>query len=291
MSLELINKPTIKYRTEGFCFFICNAWELALKAFIIKRANNIEAINFKHKPSQTLGLSECIDKVFTSTTNNTKHNLNFIREIRNKATHNILPDYDFKFAPLFQRCITNLNEFIKKYFPEYKVNNQVTAFVALSKLPDGNNSPLTLNSSALSQLLDIEKSLFGQDVSGDITQTFMFKSTKKASEADIVYSIDKDSNDKVKFIDVPKDVDKTHPYIASEIVKRIKESLKMTYGSDFGFNMHNFSKEFCPQEKIKEQPKYYNAVTYGNSKGQKYSDALLEYAIYYYGQKYCNKKD
>lgn len=25
MSIEIINKPTINYRTEGFCFFICNA--------------------------------------------------------------------------------------------------------------------------------------------------------------------------------------------------------------------------------------------------------------------------
>ena len=36
MSIEIINKPTINYRTEGFCFFICNAWELLLKALIIK---------------------------------------------------------------------------------------------------------------------------------------------------------------------------------------------------------------------------------------------------------------
>ena len=33
MSMEIINKPTINYRTEGFCFFICNAWELLLKAY------------------------------------------------------------------------------------------------------------------------------------------------------------------------------------------------------------------------------------------------------------------
>ena len=25
MSIEIINKPTINYRTEGFRFFICNA--------------------------------------------------------------------------------------------------------------------------------------------------------------------------------------------------------------------------------------------------------------------------
>ena len=30
MGLEIYNKPTIKYRIEGFSFFICNAWELML---------------------------------------------------------------------------------------------------------------------------------------------------------------------------------------------------------------------------------------------------------------------
>lgn len=30
MGLEIYNKPTIKYRVEGFSFFICNAWELMM---------------------------------------------------------------------------------------------------------------------------------------------------------------------------------------------------------------------------------------------------------------------
>ena len=32
MAIEIYNKPTIKYRVEGFSMFICNAWELMLKA-------------------------------------------------------------------------------------------------------------------------------------------------------------------------------------------------------------------------------------------------------------------
>lgn len=36
VAIELYNKPTIKYRVEGFSFFICNAWELMLKAYLIK---------------------------------------------------------------------------------------------------------------------------------------------------------------------------------------------------------------------------------------------------------------
>lgn len=36
MSIEIYNKPSIRYRLEGFSFFICNAWELMLKAYMIK---------------------------------------------------------------------------------------------------------------------------------------------------------------------------------------------------------------------------------------------------------------
>lgn len=28
LAIELYNKPTIKYRVEGFSHFICNTWEL-----------------------------------------------------------------------------------------------------------------------------------------------------------------------------------------------------------------------------------------------------------------------
>lgn len=35
MAIEVYNKPSIKYRVEGFSFFICNAWELMLKAHMI----------------------------------------------------------------------------------------------------------------------------------------------------------------------------------------------------------------------------------------------------------------
>ena len=90
MAIEIINKPTINYRTEGFCFFICNAWELLLKAYLINKAKDINIINYKNDNSRTISLDECVDKVFTSTTDTTKNNISCIRNIRNKATHHIL---------------------------------------------------------------------------------------------------------------------------------------------------------------------------------------------------------
>lgn len=53
MGLEIYNKPTIRYRIEGFSFFICNAWELMLKAELLNR--NI-SIYYKDNPDHTLNL-------------------------------------------------------------------------------------------------------------------------------------------------------------------------------------------------------------------------------------------
>ena len=41
MAIEIYNKPTIKYRLEGFAFFICNAWELLLKAKMLNEGKSI----------------------------------------------------------------------------------------------------------------------------------------------------------------------------------------------------------------------------------------------------------
>ena len=287
MALEVINKPTIKYRTEAFCFFMCNAWELALKAFIIKQKNSIDAINFKNKPSQTIGLEECMKKVFVSTTDVVKANLNVVREIRNKATHNILPDYDFKFASLFQRCVYNFTEFIKKHFQEYKINNQVTAFVALSNLPSENNSPLSLNPYALVQLKRLEEGLNASDVGGNITQTVQLLITKKPKEADLKLALDNSADKTVEFVDVPKDFNKTHPYRQKEIVEMVKETLILSYGKDFGFNQHKFQ-IFCKDKNIKAQKRYCFSVKVDKNPRYMYSRELIDIILLDYLE---NKKD
>ena len=37
LAIEIYNKPTIKYRVEGFALFVVNAWELMLKAHLINK--------------------------------------------------------------------------------------------------------------------------------------------------------------------------------------------------------------------------------------------------------------
>lgn len=48
-------KPTIKYRLEGFSFFIRNAWELMLKAYLIVKEGE-DSIYFPDNQKRTISL-------------------------------------------------------------------------------------------------------------------------------------------------------------------------------------------------------------------------------------------
>ena len=286
MSIEIINKPTINYRTEGFCFFICNAWELLLKAFIINKAKDINAINYRDDSNRTIGLDECVEKIFTSTTDKVKNNISFIRNIRNKSTHLILPEFDFMLAPAFQRCLTNYNKFFKKHFPDYSLNEKITPFIAL--VNPGNNkdsSSLVLNPANLLLLDKLQEEL---DSDENLTQTIKLVSTKKESEADIKYTIVKDGGENAKIINVPKDVNITHPYKTREIINRISETVELTLGPNHGFTSNKFY-DICKRKNIKENQEYCYQVKYYNTNINMYSDIAIEYISEAYISEYKNK--
>lgn len=286
MAIEIINKPTINYRTEGFCFFICNAWELLLKAFLINKAKDINVINYKDGSNRTIGLDECVEKVFTSTTDKTKNNITLLRNIRNKATHLILPDFDYTLAPAFQRCLTNYNKFFKKQFPDYKLNDKITPYIALVNPGDNHDvSSLILNPANL-LLLEKVKQELGSDET--LTQTLRLVSTKKESEADVKFTIVKDGGQPVQTINVPKDIEKTHPYATKQIIKKISETLELSLGPNHGFTSNKFQ-DICKRKNIKSNQDYCYSFPYSTTTIYKYSDLAIEYISEVYIEEYKNK--
>lgn len=271
MALEIVNKPTIQYRTEGFCFFICNAWELLLKAFIIKRSKNIDSIFFKDKSYRTLSLSDCISKVFTSTTDKTKLNLSHIVAIRNRATHSILPEYDYVCAPLFQQCITYYNRFFSKQFPNHICNNSITPFVSINRTSNRSVSPLALIDDAKKFLEDI-KTIQAED---GIGQNISFKITKKDDEADARFKIDPNADETVKTIKVPKDINSMYPYTFTSAVQLIQETLELSLGPNHGFSTRSFNL-ISYNHPIKTDEKFCYTINYG-SNIKKYSQLTIDF--------------
>ena len=139
MAIEIYNKPTIKYRVEGFSFFICNAWELMLKAYMLKRDGE-RSIYYKDNPNRTLSLENCVKKVFTNEKSPLHRNLMKIIELRNTSTHFITEEYEMVYIPLFQACVLNfvekMQEFHQVDMTEVIPQNFLTLAVSMKALDE-----------------------------------------------------------------------------------------------------------------------------------------------------------
>jgi len=81
MALEIYNKPTIKYRVEGFALFVCNAWELMLKAKLLKDGKPI----YYKDSNNTLSLPESLKRVITNKNSPLRKNINTINNGKHPA--------------------------------------------------------------------------------------------------------------------------------------------------------------------------------------------------------------
>ena len=73
LGLEIYNKPTIRYRVEGFSFFVVNAWELMLKAEMLNRGLSIF---YRDNPDRTVTVEVAIRTIYMD--KNTRIRLNYI---------------------------------------------------------------------------------------------------------------------------------------------------------------------------------------------------------------------
>ena len=231
MGLEIYNKPTIHYRVEGFSFFICNAWELMLKAHLVKIKGE-ESIYFSDKPDRTISLENAIKEVFTNNKDPLRNNIEKIIELRNTSTHFITEDYEIIYAPLFQACVFN---FIEKMsdFHEIDVTNYVTqSFLSLVIKEDDLDPSLIrakYSTETAERLLSTRKELekLGKmnNPSFSIEINHNFYVTKKVNDADATIRIAKDGEIPVQIIKEQKDPSNTHKYSQGHCVKEINKIL------------------------------------------------------------------
>lgn len=131
MAIEIYNKPTLRYRVEGFSFFICNAWELMLKAYLIESQGE-KSIYYAKQQDRTITLSNCIEMIFTNDKDPVRINLERIVELRNTSTHFITEEYEQIYIPLFQSCVINYTNKMLQYFNKDVTENIPSNFLTLS---------------------------------------------------------------------------------------------------------------------------------------------------------------
>lgn len=286
MGLEIYNKPTIKYRIEGFSFFICNAWELMLKAELLNRN---EDIYYSDKSGRTLSLEPTIKKIYSDKNTRVRLNLEKIIELRNISTHFITEDYEATYAPLFQACVLNFVNEIKR-FHNIDISNYISQnFLTIT----ANYEPLSNEQIRLKYPPEIAERFIQQSNQIDVlTQEYDSDKfaipikqnlyiTKKKDEADFVIAMASESPNKVAIVKELKDPANTHKYAFNNVIAVVnnrlsKSNIKLGYKNGFNSYVLNLFIEFYD---IKSDNKYSYKHSLGNSTSYTYSERLIDFII------------
>lgn len=286
MGLEIYNKPTIKYRIEGFSFFICNAWELMLKAELLNRN---EDIYYSDKSGRTLSLEPTIKKIYSDKNTRVRLNLEKIIELRNISTHFITEDYEAKYAPLFQACVLNFVNEIKR-FHNIDISNYISQnFLTIT----ANYEPLSNEQIRLKYPPEIAERFIQQSNQIDVlTQEYDSDKfaipikqnlyiTKKKDESDFVIAMASESPNKVAIVKELKDPANTHKYAFNNVIAVVnnrlsKSNIKLGYKNGFNSYVLNLFIEFYD---IKSDNKYSYKHSLGNSTSYTYSERLIDFII------------
>lgn len=290
MAIELYNKPTIKYRVEGFSMFICNAWELMLKAYMIETIGEA-SIYYTDHPDRTLALSDCVKKIFTNDKDPLRLNLEKIIELRNTSTHFITEEYEMVYVPLFQACVLNFNdkilEFLNIDMTEIIPQNFLTLSVSLKSLDDAEISakyPEIISKKFLSLKNSVENLASTENSKFAITINVNHYMTKNRKTADAIFHIAKDGEDPVAVIKELKDPESVFKYTTKTSIETIISMLKRNHidlkyhGKIAKLNTFHFS-NFVKYFGIKENEKFCWKYAVGNTTFFRYSLQALEFIV------------
>lgn len=290
LAIEIYNKPTIKYRVEGFAFFMCNAWELMLKAHLLKTQGNT-SIYYKDKPNRTISLSECIRRVFTNNKDPLRINLEKIIELRDTSTHFITEDYEMVYVPLFQSCILNYNEKIMQFhgidLSTIIPNNFLTLSVNIQTLEDTAiiaKYPEEMAQKILETKTTIDNLSFENNAKFAINVEHHFFITKNKNNATNIVKIDNNSENTIRIVKELQNPNSTHKYTAKMCIKYIKEKLKrnntqlLYNGANTEFNSFHFT-NFCRHFHIKENTDFCYVHTQYTQPQYSYSQKALDFML------------
>ena len=286
VGLELYNKPTIKYRVEGFSFFIVNAWELMLKAEMLNRGM---PIYYKDSNDRSISVDVAVRKVYSDKKTRIRLNLEKIIELRNISTHYITEDYEQKYAPLFQACVLNYANELKRFhnvdIEDYISQNFLTITSSYEPL-DNEQIKLKYAPEVATKFIqqanevDVLKETYDSDkFSINIRQNLYI--TKKSGTADFTVSIERGSENHVEIVKELQDPSNTHRYSYQSVItviqeKMSKDNLHIDYPKGFNSYVLNLVIEFYG---IKEEPRFAYKHTIGNQEQYTYSQEFIDFVL------------
>ena len=243
-------------------FFVCNAWELLLKSYIIK-IYGISSIYYKDKPDRTISLSDCTKKVFTNDKDPVRKNLEIIVDLRNTSTHFIIQEIENIYLPFLQANTLNYSQ---KMFDLFNID--ITKRLETSFLSLITNTTEASETDILSRygneifnkykkLKNDATTLLENENNNKlaININLNLKVVKNIKDAQLTFSIAENAKDAIYFIDKVKDINTSYPYSQKSARELIMKNLKR---KNMEINLHqtNFGL-ICNKFNLKNNEDYF----------------------------------
>lgn len=250
-AVEIYNKPSFSYREETFAILAINAWELLLKAKVLKDNDNDQKSITLYEQRQTrsgvkskkrylqrsrsgnpktLSLGACIlaldAKESSRLSPAIKGNLDALTEIRDNAVHYINAS-DLLSKQVLEVGAATVKNFVlagKSWFKR-DFSNSISLILPLAFLESGSNIETVTVSPDESNLINYLKQIANDDTTGGdefkvaLRVTVKFERSKLDNASKVVISNDEDA---VKVTLSEEDVRAKYPWDYNELVSRLE---------------------------------------------------------------------
>jgi hypothetical protein len=243
LALETINRLSIQYRVETFCYLICNAWELLLKAKILEAAGKDRNAIFRSKKMrgerrESISLRECLERVIPNQSDPERRNIECIADFRDEAVHLVLSGVPTDVIGLFQACAINYHRRLTDWFGVSLSDRVHVGMMTIVYDQSPHRWDLTdkrlrreLGREAASYLASYcarvknEFDKLQHPVQFSVGIEYRLTLTKKPGDADIILSQGTSGKIAAQIVEVPKDPGKSHPYRQLELIEKLRAAV------------------------------------------------------------------
>jgi hypothetical protein len=134
LAVEIYNKPTIDYRTEGYIVMMTIAWTALFHAIFSKDFAPYKYKVDENEEERYYELSKCVSVYSGILKKEINANLDFLTLLRDQIVHRIIPDLDDIVFGECQACLFNYEQLLNEYFgPNYQIRNSLAYSLQFSK--------------------------------------------------------------------------------------------------------------------------------------------------------------
>lgn len=247
LTLELYNRPSLENKLDGFVMLFSTAWEQLLKAIIIERhgEKGIYTTVSKKGIKQTISLRQSLDKIFPSTENKIRKNIERISDWRDNAVHLLMPEIQGLASRVFQAGVINYSTQFEGFSEVPFLSYQHAGMLSL--VGDFNVPPISIlrdqYGDSCDEILSLARTLQDEieennDIDFAIPINVSLVYAKKDSTGLKILANANGSKEDLEnlrnalVVEKAVDPEKTHPYPQGVAVKEINKILQESYSTE-----------------------------------------------------------